>query len=65
MHMTSQEIEMTNDQQKLRPEDAAVSHIEPTAEKQSGQDATQPKQATPPQGGKDDKGTVELDALNP
>lgn len=60
---------MPNDQDKLRPEDAAVSHIQPTAEKDAPKNPGPPSQASPQQNaGKakdDDKGAVGLDALNP
>jgi hypothetical protein len=59
---------MANQQNTPRPEDAAVSHIEPTAaEQQPAKDTRQPNEAAKPQTGKDqdDKGAVGLDALNP
>jgi hypothetical protein len=57
---------MTNDQDKLRPEDAAVSHIEPTAEKDAAKEVKPTGQAGAQKNGKDDdKDAVGLDALNP
>lgn len=56
---------MTNEQQPMRPEDAAVSHIAPTAEEQPAKDAKQLQEEAKSQKDKDDKGAVGLDALNP